>query len=355
MEKSELLDNSAKFKELDKSGMLEVVAEQPRMLQGALDLASGVTLPKFKKIRQVIISGMGGSAISGEAAAGLLARQLSVPLLVNRDYRLPAGVDEGTLVVAISYSGNTEETLSAVAEAEKKKAKVICVCAGGKLKELAEDRGWPFFLVPGQMQPRAAFPYLLISLLSGLAKLDLIPGIENDVQEAIQRLIALRNDYELIKPARTNPAKQLAKKLQNKVPLIFGSVGLTGAAATRFKTQLNENSKVTALANVFPELNHNELVNIFALKRQAHNFSLVLLRDEGDSERIKKRIEITKSLIGNQLGGINEVSSQGKSPLARFLSLTYLADFVSVYLAVLNGVDPTPVEAITRLKKELTR
>ncbi len=355
MEKAERLDSSAEIKEIDRSGMLEVVAEQPRLLQGAFDLSSGVTLPKLKKLKQIMVVGMGGSAMAGDAAVGLYAKQLPIPISVVRDYQLPGSVDAGTLIFAISYSGDTEETLSAVAEGEKRGAKIIGICSGGKLRELADNQGYPYFLVPGQYQPRAALVNLLTPLLVGLAKLELIGDLSRDIQETVQVLQKLRNDYELIKVARNNPAKQLAKKFEGKTPVILGAVGLTAAAALRFKTQLNENSKVTALCNTFPELNHNELVNLFALKRTAHNFSLALLRDAGDSDRLKKRIEITKSLIGSQLGGITEITAEGKSPLARLLSLTYFADFVSVYLAILNGVDPTPVEAITKLKKELTR
>jgi glucose/mannose-6-phosphate isomerase len=355
VEKAELLDNGNQVRETDPGRMLEAVAEQPRLLQNAWEISRNVNLPKIKKVRQVIVAGMGGSAVSGDLAVSLLASKLKTPLLVNRDYLLPAQIDKESLLVALSYSGNTEETLSAVQEAGRRGLKVICVTAGGRLKELAEAKGYPCYLIPAGYQPRAALPYLLVPLLTILSRLELAPVFEPDLKEAIALLQKLRDDYELIRPTRNNPAKQLAKKLQDKIPLIFGSVGLTAAAALRFKTQLNENSKVTAMCNLFPELNHNELVNLFALKRGKHNFTLVLLRDEGDSERLKKRMEITKSLIGNQLGGINELFSQGKSPLARLLSLVYLGDFVSAYLAIVNGVDPTPVEAISRLKKELAR
>jgi len=147
----------------------------------------------------------------------------------------------------------------------------------------------------------------------------------------------------------------LAKKLVGKIPLIFGSVGTTGSAALRLKNQFNENSKVAAILSLFPELNHNEIVSLSTLRRDDHNFAWIVFRDESDNERVKKRIEITKSLIGRQLGGVNEIVTQGKSPLARILSSILFGDYLSVYLAILRGVDPTPVEVISRLKKELMR
>ncbi len=227
--------------------------------------------------------------------------------------------------------------------------------SGGKLKELAEARKFPFYLIPAGLQPRAALPYLFIPLIVGLVKAGVVPDMSAEIKEAAGLLAKLKDEYGPAKPARVNPAKQLAKKLAGRLPVIFGAGGTTGAAALRFKCQLNENGKVTALLNVFPELNHNEIVNLAALKREAHNFSLVVLRDEDDNERIKKRIEITKSLLVRQLGGVSEIASQGKGQLARLFSLVMFGDFVSVYTALLKETDPTPVEAIGRLKKELSR
>lgn len=298
---------------------------------------------------------MGGSAISGDIAAGLFFHKASIPIYVNRDYRLPAFVGKGTLVFALSYSGNTEETLNAVKEAGRAGAKIICITSGGKLKEVAENKGHPLYLLPSGFQPRAALPYLLIPVLKVLEEIGLTTGIQDEIKKSADLLRKLRGEYGIDRPQRSNPAKQLAKKLKDKVPLIFASRIITEAAGSRWKTQLNENSKVTALLAIFPELNHNEIVNLSILKREEHNFSLVLLRDEGDFERTKKRMEITKSLLGTQLGGVNEVWSQGKTSLERILSLIYFGDFLSVYLAVLRDIDPTPVEIIARFKKELMR
>lgn len=355
MPEIELLDQTETWARLDPSGMLGVVEQMPEILQQAERFSAGVTLAKPKKYSQVICLGMGGSAIAGDIIADLYSRKVRVTFQVNRNYYLPLSVGPETLIIALSYSGETEETLTAVKEAEKAGATIICICSGGKLKELAENKRYPVFLVPGGYQPRAALPFLLISLLSALAKSEVISPPFEEIREAIVLLGKVKEEYSRARPTRTNPAKQLAKKLAGKIPVIFGTTGVTAAVARRFKTQLNENSKQTAIASDFPELDHNEIVNLATLKREESNFALIVLRDEGESERVKKRIEITKSLLVRQLGGVVEIVSQGKSPLARLLSLIYFNDLVTVYLALVRGIDPTPVEVITRLKKEMQR
>lgn len=355
MDKSEVLDSPDQIKKIDRANALAAAAGTPEMLLEAHELARAVALPKNRRFKQVVVAGMGGSAISGDIAADLLAPSAPAPLYVNRGYNLPAFVAKDSLIFALSYSGNTEETLSAVKQAAERGAKIICVTSGGKLKEIAEKSSYPLYLVPSGYQPRAALPFLLLPLLQGLETFRFFSGLRQNLEESVTVLKKLRNDYGESKPARGNPAKQLAKKLLGKIPVIFGHVDTSRSAAVRFKTQLNENSKVTALCNFFPELNHNEIVNLHALKRGQHDFSLVFFRDDADPERVKKRIEITKSLIGSQLGGVHEANAQGKGRLAKILSLIFFGDLVSVYLALLQGIDPSEVEVITRLKKELGR
>ena len=355
MAKLELLDNEEAIGKIDPAGMLRTVGRLPEMIAEAERLTAYVTLPQSGTYKQVLVLGMGGSAIAGDLAADLFLKKAAAPIITLRNYTLPQYVSAETLVFALSYSGNTEETLTAVKEADKRGAQIVCVTSGGKLKELAESKKWPFYLIPSGLQPRAALPYLFIPLLVGLANLKVAPSQAEEIKEAVALLAKLKDEYGPAKPARVNQAKQLAKKLAGKLPVIFGAGGTTGAAALRLKCQLNENGKTSALLNVFPELNHNEIVSLGALKRESHNFSLIVLRDEDDNERIKKRIEITKSLLVRQLGGVSEIASQGKSFLARLFSLIMFGDFLSVYTALLKETDPTPVEAITRLKKELSR
>lgn len=355
MSKLELLDQKDEIAKIDRQGMLQTAEKMPEMLVEAMELSRGASIPKIKKIRHIIISGMGGSAIAGNIAANLFSNSVKVPLYVNRDYQLPAFADRGTLFFALSYSGNTEETLSAVKEAAMRGAKIICAASGGKLKEVAEKNGYPLFLIPAGYQPRAALPYLLAPVLVSLERMGTAPSASEELNEAAELLQKLKEEYGMSRSVRSNPVKQLAKTLLSKIPLILAGCGTTEAAGLRLKTQFNENSKVTALFNVFPELDHNEIVNLSVLKREEHSFCALLLRDEKDSERLKKRMEVTKSLIGRQLGGVKEIYSRGKSQLARILSLVYFGDLLSVYLAILRGVDPTPVEVISRLKKELGR
>lgn len=335
--------------------MLAVVSSTPAMLEDAHKLAAKVSLRKPKKISQIVIAGMGGSAISGNIISDLLLGKSRVPIYVNRNYRVPAFVNGETLFFAISYSGNTEETLAAVKEASARGAKIICVTADGKLKDLALAESYPLYLVPPGHQPRAALPHLLVPVLYVLEQTGIYSGLRQDLDETAALLRKLTAEYGPEKPLRGNPVKQLAKKLQGKIPLVLGTTGTTESAALRLKAQFNENSKVTTVFGLFPEMNHNEIVNLSELKREEHNFAAIFLRDERDVERVKKRMAITKSFIGRQLGGVSEISALGKSALANILSLIYFGDFLSVYLAILRGVDPSSVEAITRFKRELSR
>jgi len=352
---SELLDNDAAIAKIDQAGMLAVVASWPELVEQAVKFAAALNLAKVSQVNQVVVLGMGGSAMAGDLAADLLRKIIAVPIMTVRQYSLPEYVDGKSLVIALSYSGETEETISAVREAQKKKATIVCVTSGGKLQALAAENNYPLVNIPSGYQPRAALAFMLIPLLFILHKAGLIASPEQEISEAIMALKKLRNEYGPGRPARNNLAKQAAKKLVDKTIIIFGAFGTTGGVAYRYKTQFNENSKSTALPTLFPELNHNEIVNLGQLDREKHNFALIVLREESDNERVKKRIEITKSLLSRQLGGLQEFSGQGKSLLARLLSLIYLGDFISVYLAILQGIDPTPVEAITRLKKEISR
>ena len=355
MAEVELLDSEEQIAKVDRSGMLAVVGQLPEMVEQAERYSAGVDLPKAEAIRQILVLGMGGSAISGDIFSDLYLRKIKYPIVVNRSHSLPEFVDKGTLVFALSYSGNTEEVISAVKEAEKRDTRVICITSGGKLKEIAAGRNYPLFLIPTGYQPRSALPLLLIPLLSSLETMGIIPPAGAEIKEAALVLRKMKDEIGPGKPARNNTAKQLAKKMAGKIPVIFGVTGTTASAALRLKNQISENSKLTSVLNNFPELNHNEIVNLSNRSREEHNFVWLVFRDEADGERVKKGIEIIKSLLGKQMGGVNEIVSYGKSPIARALSLIFFGDYLSVYLAIQRGVDPTPVDIIGRLKKEIMR
>lgn len=340
---------------VDKSGMLGHVYNFPEMLLVGEQVARAVKPALPRRLSQIVAAGMGGSAIAADLLADLYFSQLKVPFKVCRNYRLPEFVGPETLLIILSYSGNTEETLAVLKDGEKRGARIWVISSGGKLREEAVKKNYPFFLIPGGYQPRAALPLLLGALQKALSRAGVIPETEKELSAAVALLQELRRENSWENPFRSNPAKQLAKKLLGRIPVIIGTSDLTGAVALRFKCQLNENSKQTALPAILPEMNHNEIVNLAALSRSANPFVLVVLRDEGESERMKKRLEITKSILSKTLGGVHEVHARGKRPLARLLSLIMFTDFVSVYLALEAGIDPTPVDAIERLKKELAR
>lgn len=340
----------------DPEGMFQALWNLPEQCAEAFKIATKFSQPNdYKNVHAVIISGLGGSAIGGDLLRVCVANKSTVPVIVNRDYTLPAFVGEQILVIAVSYSGNTEETLSAYAMAQKNGAKIIALTSGGKLKELAMRDGVPVVTVPGGLQPRAATSYLFIPALVIMAELGFIPTVNDEISNLITEMQGLREQYQPEMPIADNLAKQIAQKLFNKTPLIWGSCSTTEVAAIRWKGQINENSKSAAYWNNFPELNHNEIVGFEMPEALLKNLEVIILRDEADHERVKQRMEITKSIIEGKVSGITEVFSKGTSLLTRLYSLNYIGDYASIYLALLYGVNPTPVKMIDLLKNELMK
>lgn len=350
----EILDDQVGFNKVDSKGMLGLVDKLPNMMEEGWALADAVKIPQVTgEICNLVVSGMGGSAISGDIVSLVLKDKVNFPVIVNRSYSCPKYVDKKTLFFAISYSGNTEETISAFKEALARKARIIAISSGGDLRDLSEKNGVPFIEIPKGLPPRAAAGYLLSAVLCALNKIAVV-NIKHDFDEAVKLLKQLSKKRSLSSDIRENEVKQAAIRLAGKTPAILVT-DATYAAGLRWKTQLNENSKKTVLFLAFPELNHNDMVNLSFLRPGAHDYSFIILRDDADLERMKKRIEITKSLVSGYVGGIHEVCSQGKSTLEKILSLVQYGDYLSVYLAVIAGIDPTPVDIIEKLKKELSR
>jgi glucose/mannose-6-phosphate isomerase len=319
---------------IDKENMLGVLESFPRQVRGALSLAKGLTVSK--DVSNIIILGMGGSAIGGDLLKSYMSDS-KIPVFVNRNYNLPGFADDSSLVFAVSYSGNTEETLSACKEALGKKATVVALTTGGKLAGLCEK----VIKIPSGFQPRAAIGYLFFPLLGILYN----SGIANVRNQDLNEMLSLLTDVDSYK----EHAQALAKKIEKKIPIIYSSE-LLGPVAYRFKTQINENAKYPAYSQVFPEMNHNE-INAFSFMDRRSNIVL-MIRDDHDHERIKKRMNICKDLIENRVD-VEDISTKGKSFLARVFSTIYLGDFTSYYLAIRNRVDPTPVNVIENLKKAL--
>lgn len=339
---------------IDKANMLDGLARFPEQIKEALTIAESVKRFNFLKIDNVVVAGMGGSAISGDIMLSLFRDTLDVPLIVNREYDLPKWVNKDTLVFCISYSGNTDETLSSFKLAYQKKCKIICISTGGKLQDLAEKRGIPFIKIPAGIQPRAATAYLLFPSIIFLKKIGLLKtAIETDIEETL----AVTTDFVTLNkkeiPEEDNLAKQLAKKIFNTIPQIYGWRIYT-PIAIRWRHQLNENSKIIARSDIVPECNHNDIVGWSGDPEVSKQFSCISFRDK-DEETIDMttRLNFMRDLFSNTAGNVIEISPKGKSQLAKMMYLMCLGDFTSCYLAVLRGIDPSPVDIITKLKKRL--
>jgi glucose/mannose-6-phosphate isomerase len=339
--------------QVDRSGVLDLLLELPTQLQTGERLGQSVALPPATDVRTIVTTGLGGSSISGDLLRSYLHAESRLPILVNRHYTLPAFVGPETLVCAVSYSGNTEETLSAFGEARARGAKLLAVSSGGQLAQLADDWCVPCVRVPGGLPPRTTLGYLLAPMLIILARLGLIADQREPLSETIEMLRELGAQYRPGIETFRNLPKAVAKDLHGKFPVIYGVQDFSDVVAYRWRTQFNENSKVLASHQVFPELNHNEIVGWQGLLSEAPEIWVVLLRDRQELGRVAQQIDITKAFLQERATGITEIWSQGQSRLARLFSLLYTGDFTSYYLALLRGVDPKPVEAIDRLKDRL--
>jgi glucose/mannose-6-phosphate isomerase len=305
----------------------------------------------YPKPENIIVAGMGGSGIGGELLEDHARNQISVPIEVSKDYSLPAYAGKRSLVIVVSYSGDTEETLSAFLDAQRRNCMTYCISSGGSLLGHAEKLSVPFLRVPAGMPPRAASPYLLVPQLVLLEKMRLLSGVSEGFREAIILLEKISCENAPEKQVKSNIAKSLASGINGTVPVIYG-FGIYRGVAQRWKQQFNENAKLPAKWESFPELNHNEIVGWEKAGELAEHCSTVFLRDEDESAEFRSRIEITKTLMPKALKK-HEVWAQGKGALAKMLSTMLVGDFTSVYLSILRGVDPTPVQTITVLKQKL--
>ena len=347
------LDDLLIYQQLDTSGILDCLREFPEQCGLAWEKVLKFDLPReYTRIDKVLILGMGGSAIGGAMVRRLALSESKVPVWIHRDYGLPLFVDDGTLVIASSYSGNTEETLHAFIESLKTPAKKLVLTTGGKLKHLADGEGIPVLVIDYQASPRAAFPHSFISLVGIFQKLGLLRDKSADLREALQILGKLTRDFTETTPLGSNPAKQLATKLWGHVTVVYGA-GILSEVAQRWKSQINENSKAWAFFEVFPELNHNAVAG-YEFPSQAREEILVLfLRSSLLHPRNLLRYEATAKLLA-KAGVIYElVEAAGKTTLAQMMSLVLLGDYLSFYLAILNRTDPTPVDAIDFVKRYL--
>jgi len=346
------LDDPELYEKLDPGHMSARIAELPQQCQEAWRKAMALDLPPdYGEIDKVVLSGMGGSAIGGGLLASLVAAEATVPILIHQDYGLPSFVDAKTLIIASSYSGMTEETISSLEQALTTPAKKLIVTSGGSLSAIAEEKGIPVFTIDYRAQPRAALAHNFIPLLAILQKLGLIPDKSQDIAEAVKVLDELKLTIDQNRPHKLNPAKQLATKLFGHLAIIYGA-GILSEVACRWKTQINENSKAWAFYEVFPELNHNAIVGYeFPAEMKV---LVVLLRSPKFDPRIRLRYQVTCELLAQRNISYEIIDAEGESPLSQMLSLILFGDYVSYYLALLYQTDPTPVTAIDYLKQRLS-
>ena len=348
-----VIESVEAIKKADPGDMLTKIKDLPLQITDAWKIVQGATLPPaYGDVRNITILGMGGSAIGGEFAGALLADELKVPLNVHRDYGLPGYVGRDSLVIASSFSGNTEETLSGFEEAKKRNAKILAITTGGKLAEDAKAKGLPLITFGYHAQPRAALGYSLTLVLGALGKLGFARDMGKEIDAALADVAKLQERVH--EGARTNDAKKLAIELVGKIPVIFGA-GVMGVMARRVKDQWNENAKNWAHYDVMSELNHNAVVG-FPHPPIAKDAQVVLLlRSRRDNPRHQLRFDVTKELLDRSQIPSKELRFEGGSLLSEVLQMTYFTDYVSFYVALLNGADPSPVTSIDYLKDRLAK
>ncbi len=301
--------------------------------------------PVSVPVKNVLISGLGGSGIGATIVTQLTDKQILVPVVVNKDYFIPAFVSENTLVIICSYSGNTEETLQAMDEAIQCRAMICCISSGGKVIEKAQGNGLDYIIIPGGRPPRSAFAYSftqLFYILHGYGVID--RSFEKMLSEAVSFLRAESANIQ-------SEARELAEQLHQKIPVIYSNASMEGVAI-RFRQQLNENAKMLCWHHVIPEMNHNELVG---WTQYDDRLAVVFLRNETDYQRTRLRMDLTRKIVSQYTPHVYEIWSKGNNPIARTLYLIHLTDWISWHLSDLKQIDATEVKVIDFLKSELSR
>lgn len=341
-----MLDDLDKIRELDKGDALGVVAGQPAQLGRRFSLdVGGIQRPD-----NLVLAGMGGSALAAEFLRAWLGDRLPVPFTIVRDYNLPAFVGPKTLVVISSYSGNTEETLAALERAKMRGAQIVVMSSGGRLAGEARAENYPLLELPSGLQPRLAVLYGVKALATMLDGIGLERGLAGELEEAGEWLEHKIKSWLPEAQTGRNPAKALAKDLAGYPAVIYGGPTLW-MAALKWKIDLNENAKNVAFYYAWPEFDHNEFTGWFNPRPQ--HFKVVELLSSLDEPEIKQRFKISDKLLEGTMPEPIQIEALGGTKLKQMLWAILLGDFVSVYLALLNGVDPTPVDLVEELKRQL--
>lgn len=336
------LDSIDEMKKVDTKKMLDTLEKFPEQIEEGIEIGkSSMTNISFNG-KNVVIAGMGGSAISGEIIATMMRDECPLPIIIIKDNVLPSFVNEDSLFIAISYSGNTDETLSCFLQALKKNCTIISISSGGKLEEMGEKSDC-HITIPPNMQPRAAIAYLLFPLLIVLQRLYLINKC--DFSEIVKKVRVLRKKIKRDVKIEKNEAKQIASSISG-IPILYASDYLA-PIARRWRQQFNENAKIMAFDFILPEANHNEIMAWEYEIRE--KYTCIFLRAKKRDEKIKKRLDFMKKVYAKK-AHIIEVLIEGKNNITQLIYALYLGDYISTYTALLRDIDPTPVFFIQKFK-----
>ncbi len=349
-----LLDDPATVHQRDPRGMYGLAMGFPDQCRKALEIAESSPLPREERgVRQVVLTGLGGSAAGGDFVRTLFDTEGRIPFSVNRDYGLPAWVGSETLVLASSYSGNTEETLASYADAKRRGARIIAVTSGGELGRLAHADGYPVVTIPGGQPPRTAMGFMMVPAIVATTRLGLLAP--QDIAGAAAHMDSLLPSWRAESATAGNEAKQLAAELHGALGVLYGLGQWESVVAGRWKGQINENAKQHVFAHALPEMNHNEILGWEGAGRvSVGKWVTLLLEDGSESDRMQLRAEVTLGLV-KKTATVRRVRASGPTLLARMLSLALLGDFVSLYLAALNGEDPYTIASIDLIKERLSK
>ncbi|HUI88588.1 MAG TPA: bifunctional phosphoglucose/phosphomannose isomerase [Anaerolineales bacterium] len=348
------LDNYSEFKKLDPQNMIGEIDGLPDQLRSAWELGQTMPLPEAKNVHRVVIAGMGGSAIGADLVAAAVLQTCLAPIFVHRDYGLPAfAKGEETLAVLSSHSGNTEETLDSFEQAVKNHCTIVVISTGGEISKRAGEKQIPVWSFRHKGQPRAAVGFSFGLLLALLARLKLIPDPNQDLQEAIAAMKRAQEHLRAEVPAAHNPAKRNAGQLMGRWVTVFGA-GALAPVARRFKGQMNEVAKAGANFEFLPEADHNTLAGTIHPEEVMMPHTMALfLRASSDHPRNRLRIDLTKQAF--MLEGINTglIEARGDSLLAQIWTLILFGDYMTYYLAMAYGIDPTPIPTLDNFKAEM--
>lgn len=352
-----ILNHPERFGRLDPGGMLERVKALPgQCLEGWCRGLEWKVPSAWGQACGLVVLGMGGSAIGADLMQGWLGDALPRPIFVNRTYTIPRWAGRGSLVLACSYSGNTEETLAGAAEARRRGARILALTSGGKLAEWARRHGYPLLLIPTGLPPRSAVGYMTFAPLGMLARLGWVAGRRLPVEAAcrgLEAFIERRIGPEVRVSA--NPAKRVAETLHGRLPVLYGAAGDWEGITYRWRTQIEENAKCLTFHHIFPESTHNEISAWLNPREVARRSAAVFLIDPAVHPRTLRRMEFTRRIVRSQGARALMVGVSGATVQERMLKMIALGDFASVYLAFLYKVDPTPVVRVEALKKFLKR